>query len=126
MSSLSRREFERVRVVLRAEVSPEGGDARGARVENLSLGGAFLAVETPDPMPVGALCGVSILLDGVAQAIVARGRVVRVGPDGCGVEFVEIVGVDSFAHLRNILLFNAQDPDVVERQFLEHVGLHRP
>ena len=50
---------------------------------------------------------------------------VRHGPGGCAIQFDEIVGLDSLDHLRNLVRFNAADPEQVEREFHEHLGLRR-
>jgi len=38
-------------------------------------------------------------------------------------KYTEIVGIESFAHLRNLVLYNSSDVDQVEQEFNEHVGI---
>ncbi len=44
-----------------------------------------------------------------------KGEVVRVLDDGIGVSFIEI-DLDSFHHLKNIVYYNAEDPDQIEEE----------
>ncbi|MGE0684275.1 MAG: hypothetical protein AB7P69_25630, partial [Candidatus Binatia bacterium] len=53
------------------------------------------------------------------------GKVVRVDTDGMGVEITEIVGVESFEHLRNLVRYNSADTDQVEQEFHDHIGIKR-
>ena len=57
--------------------------------------------------------------------IEVSGKVVRTDDGGVGVEFSEIAGLESFDHLRNIVLHNAQETDEVEQELKEHLGIKR-
>jgi hypothetical protein len=80
-----------------------------------------------NPLPVGSDCRVALLLgDGETPiCIEVAGKVARVDPTGMGLEIIEIVGLESFEHLRNLVRYNASDPDQVEHEFQDHVGLKR-
>ena len=116
-----RREFSRVSVHLKAEVTVAGTVHRDGTIENLSLKGGFF--RTPGPPAEGLPCDVRLHLDGTEIEVHATGHVVRSGPAGCAIQFAEIIGVDSLEHLRNLILFNAHDPAQVEREFSQHLGL---
>jgi hypothetical protein len=51
--------------------------------------------------------------------------VTRVDPTGMGLEITAIVGVESFEHLRNLVLYNAANPLQVEQEFQDHIGIKR-
>jgi PilZ domain len=118
-----RREFSRVAVNLRTEVTAQGTTHRDGTMENLSLKGGFF--RTALAPAEGEACDIRLHLDGTDVEVHALGTVVRRGPAGCAIQFTEIVGIDSLEHLRNIILFNALDPTQVEREFQEHLGLRR-
>lgn len=118
-----RREFSRVPVHLRAEVTLDGGTRLDGTMENLSLKGGFL--RTAGQAADGTPCDVRLHLEGTEVEVHAQGRVVRPGPGGVAIQFLEIVGIDSLEHLRNLIRFNTHDPDQVEREFHDHLGLKR-
>jgi hypothetical protein len=119
-----RREFSRVRVHLKAEITANGRVHRDGTMENLSLkGGFFRTIDSPrDGVPVD----VRLHLDGTDVTVHTQGFVVRAGPAGCAIQFTEIIGMDSLEHLRNLILFNASNPQQVEKEFHDHLGLRRP
>jgi hypothetical protein len=118
-----RREFSRVAVHLRTEITVDGTIHRDGTMENLSLkGGFFRSASAPAE---GQQCDVRLHLDGTQVEVHLVGQVVRAGPAGCAIQFTEIVGIDSLEHLRNLILFNAHDPAQVEQEFHKHLGLRR-
>ena len=50
------------------------------------------------------------------------GKVSRVDDDGMAIEFTG-VPLDDLEHLRNLIRFNAEDPNAVEDEFDSHIGL---
>lgn len=85
---------------------------------DISLRGLY--IETDRELLQGTSCEVEILLTGTSSklAIKAQGRVARRGPKGLGIEF-ESIDPDSYFHLRNLLLYNTEDPALVEQE--EHL-----
>lgn len=118
-----RREFSRVAVQLRTEVVADGVTHLDGTMESLSLKGGFFRVAAPPAQ--GAECDVRLHLEGTEIEVHARGKVVRSGPDGCAIQFFEIVGADCLDHLRNLIRFNTHTPDQVEQEFHDHLGLQR-
>ena len=117
-----RREFSRVTVHLQAELTADGIHRVGT-MENLSLKGGFFRAEGAPAE--GLRCKVQMHLAGTEVNVSVVGTVVRSGPAGCAIQFVEIMGIDSLEHLRNVILFNTNDPAQVEREFQDHLGLRR-
>ena len=118
-----RREFSRVAVHVRTEVTVQGTRHRDGTMENLSLKGGFF--RTASALGENEPCDVRLYLDGSDVVVHVRGQVVRSGPAGCAIQFTEIVGIDSLEHLRNLILFNSHDPAEVEREYQAHLGLKR-
>ncbi len=116
-----RREFSRVPVHLRAEVSVDGTRLPDGTIESLSLKGGFF--RSAAPPAAGVRVDVRLHLEGTEVEVHTQGHVVRVAPDGAAIQFDEIVGVDSLEHLRNLILFNSHNPTQVEQEFHQHLGL---
>ncbi len=117
-----------IRVPLKTEVAVRtGGRVIRAAVDlNLSMNG--IAFRTDQAVPAeGAACTVQIFLTGLEQriAIEAEGAVVRTVPGSLAVEFTEL-DLDSYHHLRRLILSNTNDPDRAEREFEAHWGIRRP
>ena len=116
-----RRSFSRVSVKVRLAVHPEGHQEVVGECSNLSLQGVL--VTGAGPLPAGKPCTIRLALDGTAIAIEAHGVIARATADGGAVRFIEIVGVDSLEHLRNLVLYNSRNPDQVISEFDQHWGL---
>ena len=56
--------------------------------------------------------------------ISVKGRVQRVTEDGMGLLFTE-VGLEAYEHLHNLVLLNTHEPDKVEQEFKNHLGLKK-
>jgi len=54
-----------------------------------------------------------------------KGKIVRSTEDGIGVDFTEM-DLDSYEHLRNLVLLNANDVARIEGEFKDHLGLKKP
>jgi hypothetical protein len=122
--SANRREFTRVHIAVGVEVEQPGQPKISGRGRDLSVKGVY--VECPRPLPRGTRCEVTIVLSGTPEPMQVHvtGSVVYAEPEGMGIEFVE-VDVDSFIHLRNLVLYNSVDTEQVEREFEQHLGLKR-
>jgi hypothetical protein len=122
--SENRREFTRVHVPIDAELQLEDRVVT-AQVTDVSMIGAYLA--GCEAIPAGTKCRVVVFLDGRTgrTRIEADGRVARSSAAGIGVEFEDLVGLDSYWHLRSLVVYNAKDPDAAEREVDEHLGIRR-
>ena len=89
---------------------------------NISMRG--LRLSTPDPAPPGAQCRVVIRLtaDENPAIIEARGKIVRAGTNSLAVEFTEL-DLNSYHHLRRLILLNTDDPEKAEQEFIAHWGI---
>ncbi len=121
----NKREFSRVPIQLDVEILSPQPAPSSCQVKDVSLKGLYLLCA--NPLPVGSDCRVALLLGGgeTPVRIEIGGTVAREDPAGMGLEITAIVGVESFEHLQNLVRYNAMDPDRVEQEFAEHVGLKR-
>lgn len=123
------REFTRVTIAVEAEVRfAKEGEATvvTGRTKDLSMKGIFILSE--EKLPVGSKCLVSLtpIREPKHFRIEANGRVVRLGEAGMGIEFVEIFGLESYDHLRNVVLYNSShEIEQVEEELKQHLGLKR-
>ena len=121
-----RREFTRVHVQMDVEVAIGEAQTVQGRMHDLSMKGLYLSCDTP--LPVGAGCCTAILLgnDEAPTRIEADGVVVRAEDRGMAIQFTEILGLDSFDHLRNLVKSNAAaHTEQVEAEFRSHLGIKR-
>jgi len=122
--STEAREFSRSPVRIRAEIRLTSGVLVEGQARNVSLNGLLFATERA--LPIGHDVKVSLILDTGSQEhrIETAGHVARVEAQGVAIAFNH-VKAESLEHLRQLVLFNADDADKVEQEFTEHVGLHR-
>ena len=118
----NRREFTRVRIHVEVEVSSDDRATISGTVEDLSLNGAY--VPCTGRLPVGTSCKVELMLDGRDIRLTAEAEVSREDERGIAVEFKGIP-LDDLEHLRNLIRYNADDPNQVEEEFDSHIGLKR-
>lgn len=121
----NRREFTRIPIQVAVEVTSIQGNTTAHQVKDVSLNGLYL--QCKKPLPLGADCSVTFFLGEKDSPIriEASGKVARVDPEGMGVEITAVVGVESFEHLRNLVLYNSSDTDQVEQEFHDHIGIKR-
>lgn len=122
--STPHREFTRVPLHIWGIFSNEQGDRLTVELDQVSLRSCF--ARTEEPLADGAQFHLVLTtdLDDEALHLRVEARVARVHPEGMGVEFVEMP-LESYNHLKRMVLLNAPDPNVVEQEFRDHVGLKR-
>jgi hypothetical protein len=101
------------RVVLKSEGQKILSDADS---RDISLKGMF--IKTDKALKVGTPCDLELVLTGASTnlSIAIKGKVARQGDGGLGVSF-DGIDLDSYWHLKNLLLYNSQDPDALEKEF---------
>lgn len=116
---MERRKFRRVPFEVTAAVQTGLINISGM-VDNLSMGGMFLA--TGETIPGDSSLEISIILSGSSSmlSIGLKGRLVRQNEEGIAVEFLEM-DLDSFIHLRNIVVQNSDDPDAVYEEYCQSI-----
>jgi len=119
----NQREFSRVAIPVRVEVLFDGEAPLTGQAHDLSLNGVLLL--TDQIKPVGSICSVHILLGDESPIVIrAEGEVARSNPAGMAVRF-RAIEMDSLRHMRNLVLYNASEPEVVEQEFSRHLGIGR-
>lgn len=120
------REFTRVPVSVCLVLTSEDKTIKTESTRNISMNGVY--VLTPELLPLDASCEVKICLgswDSPYQ-IRARGMVVRVDTEGMGVQFIEILGMESFQHLQNLVISNSGNyTEKVEEEMAAHIGIRK-
>ncbi len=115
------REFSRVAVNFPVVLVPPSGEPIHGRLGDISVGG--ISVVTDAKLEVGTLCNVVVrLMDDVA--IEGQGEIIRQLSDGLAVE-LESLSLDSYEHLCNVLLYNAEDSDQIIDEIQAHPGIRR-
>ncbi len=101
------------RVILKSDGHTILSDADS---KDISLKGMF--IKTDQALQVGTPCELELILSGTSTSLslAMQGKITRQADDGLGVSF-EGVDLDSYWHLKNLLLYNAQDPDALEKEF---------
>ena len=125
MKPSDRRSFVRVPFNTEAEVQVDKRLIRSSEGIDVSLSGLRLASnEAVDP---GTLCQVKIILQTpeTRLAIEAKGTVIRSTAGTLGIQFTEL-DLDSYLHLRQLILYNTEEPEKAEQEFSSHWGIRTP
>jgi hypothetical protein len=118
------REFTRVAPAIGATLT-SGERVLTGQVRDISLKGAFVLCDSA--WDVGTECRVVVQIGPAEESefrTEALGSVARTAPDGLAVQFHDLVGVESYWNLRNLILLNSEDPDRAEKELASHLGLH--
>lgn len=119
------REFTRINRNLDLTIEL-GSRTLTGRTRDVSLSGALVACD--QVLSLGTRCICTLILDGGEGhvRIKAAGVVVRHVADGMAMRFNELLDPESYEHLCQLIRYNALDPDRVEREIAEHIGLRKP
>lgn len=116
------REFTRVRHDLRVQLECAGRRIEG-HSRDLSVAGAFVRCSVQLAEQTACVC--TLELGDNEVSIRARARVVRSAPDGIALHFEELLGFESYLHLRELVRYNTDNLAQVEREYAAHLGLKR-
>ncbi len=118
-----KREFTRVHIQVDVETDDENFRTMHGSTNDISMGGFF--VETQDELEIGYEGRMELLLDGGLEKvpIEVQGKVVRANRDGYGIEIVKVYGIDSYSHLKKLVLYNAADLNKVQAEIERHSGI---
>jgi hypothetical protein len=118
-----KREFTRVPLTFQVRLTIAGEPLPECHIKDLSMKG--MLVLTAARFPLGTPCEAVIALVEGQVEIHTSGTVAATHPAGFGVEFSTIDGLESYIHLRNLVLFNSEDVEKVEEEFQAHSGIRR-
>ena len=121
-----RRDFVRVPFKTATTVRTHDRTIWSSNTLDLSMNGIRILTRDTVPAP-GTVCEIEMVLSESEPAVIieARGAVVRSAPGTLAVHFSE-VDFDSYLHLRQLILYNADDPEKAERQIRSHWGIRKP
>jgi hypothetical protein len=121
-----KREFVRVPFTTEAEIQIGDLSIRSSSGINISLNGLRLATEQ-SVADEGGPCIIKIVLKAFNHHVIieAQGQVARTGPGYLAAKFTEL-DPDSYHHLRQLIINNADDPLRAEEEFDAHWGIRRP
>lgn len=106
-----KRNHERVPFTARVTVFSKGQRiVSDADTRDISLKGMY--VQSAQRLGIGTHCGLELQLSGASSQLTLTidGTVVREDDAGIGIVF-NTIDLDSYYHLKNILLYNTEDPD---------------
>ena len=112
-----RRKNTRVPFQTTADVVFSDASYSQCATENLSVTGVSVLGITGHE--IGETCDLSLALSGSTchLRLTMKGKIVRVDSDRVALSFTEI-DLDSFYHLKNIIYYNANDPDTIEQELM--------
>ena len=118
------REFSRVDIKIRATVKAKGEEIISTGTQDVSMKGLFIEGKTD--WPLGTECEISLILEGRNPSIdiTVKGKVQRITEEGVALLFTE-VGLEAYEHLHNLVMLNSDDPEKVEQEFSNHLGLRK-
>jgi hypothetical protein len=119
----NQREFTRVLVAARTLVKAGNVSLSAAQAHSLSMKG--MSILSPERLPVGTECELTIVLVEGEVEIQVLGTVVVHLADGMAFLFTKILGLESFEHLRNLVFYNAPNVEQVEDEFTSHTGIRK-
>jgi len=116
------RKFSRIPFKVKAELTVNDVVYSVEEISNLSIGGCLLPIKAN--LAVGTVCYMKILLSGTSSQLHIKidGEIKRCAPGAVAVKFARI-DPDSFFHLQNLVRYNFPDPDVIEKEIIEHPGI---
>ncbi|MDQ6964984.1 MAG: PilZ domain-containing protein [Mariprofundales bacterium] len=121
MAKSSGRAFTRVTIPVQAVITQNGSELHGT-VTDISMNGASIRCDW-QPLQQDCECGVTFTLgEEETINIIASGRVVRGHDDVIAIAF-ESVNIESIPYLRNLILYNAEETDQVQSEFVDHMGI---
>lgn len=90
------------------------------RIINLSVGGCQLEID--EHFEPKRSCKFTILLQRMGPGVDVYGEIVRTGQGEVSLKFTKI-DPENLLHLQNIIRYNAEDPDLIEKEIKAHPGL---
>ncbi|OGW37506.1 MAG: hypothetical protein A2010_07110 [Nitrospirae bacterium GWD2_57_9] len=121
----NRREFIRVPFSTEIEIKAGSSVIRTGFAANISMNGIRVPVPGTGP-PAGTACNLSLKLSGATVPVYIRasGTISRSEPGSVAIEFTAL-DPDSYIHLRQLILNNADDAAKAEQEFDDHWGIKR-
>jgi hypothetical protein len=119
--SQSRREMTRVPLQIETELRSEGHTQVVGKTTDISLKGLY--VSSQQSLPAGTACHITLRFGPQEHPIriALEGTIVRTTHEGMAIEIIS-VPPDSFAHLHNLVIYNAQDANCIAQELYNRVS----
>jgi hypothetical protein len=117
MDASNRRRRTRVNFRTRVDVQATGARLLDVESRDLSHKGLFLVGDLP--LKAGQGCSLTVHLVGEDDSVPVlhmEGHIIRADAAGTAIDFVSM-DAETYMHLRNLVILNAQDPEAAEREF---------
>ncbi len=119
-----KREFTRVPITFEVQMVVAGKPlGESTTIKDVSMKG--MLVLTGERFEVGTPCEATLTLVEGEVVIHTSGIVAAIHPKGFGMEFTTIDGLESYIHLKNLVMFNSGNVEKVEEEFHNHAGIRR-
>lgn len=128
MNNKDMRKHSRIAINVEAELMDEEHEILGkGRSKTISFGGVFVEIQPIKTLIEYNQCMCRLILGfGKHQVhIDFCCRVAHVQPDGIGLQFLSVEG-DGYHHLKQMILMNCDDPDLLQEELEENPGLIVP
>jgi len=124
LSNNEKREFSRVPIHIQATIKSNGKEISSEITDDISMKG--LSIHCDETLERGASCDVILTLKNGENPVEVKvkGMVARCMDSGMAIQFTEL-DLESYEHLHNMVIQNAEDPGQVEKEMKEHVGLKK-
>ncbi len=118
-----RRKFIRIPFHTEAEIQAGGQVLRSQNGIDVSMSGLRISTESAAPAE-GSPCQVKITLKTAESRLLieAKGKIIRSAAGTLAVNFTEL-DLDSYQHLRQLILNNTEEPEKAEQEFNAHWGI---
>ncbi len=119
--SMNKREMTRIPLQIDTEVRAEGHALITGATTDISLKG--LSVTSQQSLPTRTVCHVTLFVGPQEHQIriALEGTIVRATAQGMAIEITS-VPPDSFAHLHNLIIYNAPDANHVDEELNNRVS----
>lgn len=118
--TVEKRRFSRISFEVEAKLTVNEVEYPLQRIINLSVGGCFLGVNSG--FVRGQECMVTILLSSMDPGILVYGKIGRISKEGVSVQFTSVTP-ENLLHLQNIIRYNAEDPERIDKELSARTGL---
>ena len=115
-----KRRFSRISYDAKARIIVNDKEFCVDRIINISVGGCQVALQ--QAIPLHTDCVFVVVLEGISEGVRVHGRVVRCSPGALSLKFTAVDPQNLF-HLHNILRYNSDNPDRIEKEISKRPGL---
>jgi hypothetical protein len=113
---VEKRKYSRVQFETEVKLITLDSVYTSCRARDIGLGGAFIYLSESPPQGTHCLLEFSLIGPASLLKIEAQAEVIRVEPEGVGVEFTKI-DVDGLIHLRHLIRIQSDNPELIDEEY---------